>query len=64
MAEPGTIAARIVDAARRGQRLCLPGRTAWLGWWVSRIAPALYERLMLARVGGEFDLMQARSETQ
>ena len=49
---------------RRGQRLCLPGRTAWLGWWVSRIAPALYERLMLARVGGEFDLMQARSETQ
>lgn len=62
-AEPGTIAARIVDAGRRGKRLCLPGRTAWLGWWVSRIAPALYERLMLARVGGEFDLMQARSKT-
>jgi NAD(P)-dependent dehydrogenase (short-subunit alcohol dehydrogenase family) len=61
-AAPDAIAARIVDAALRGERLCLPGRTARLGWWVSRVAPALYERLMLSRVGGEFDLMQVRSE--
>ncbi len=50
------MAARIVAAAARGARLCLPSRTARLAWWVSRVAPAHYERLMLARVGAEFEL--------
>lgn len=50
------VAARIVAAAARGARLCLPSRTARLAWWVSRVAPARYERLMLARVGAEFEL--------
>jgi short-subunit dehydrogenase len=50
------VAARIIAAAGRGARLCLPSRTARLAWWVSRIAPARYERLMLARVGAEFEL--------
>ena len=50
------VAARIVAAAARCQRLCLPSRTARLAWWISRVAPAGYERLMLARVGAEFDL--------
>jgi len=53
---PAAVAARIVDAARRGQRLCLPGRTPRLAWWLSRVAPAVYERMMLRRVGGEFGL--------
>jgi len=53
---PQAIAERIVDAARRGQRLCLPGRTPRLAWWLSRVAPAAYERMMLRRIGGEFGL--------
>ncbi|HEX6018413.1 MAG TPA: SDR family oxidoreductase [Burkholderiaceae bacterium] len=53
---PQAIAARIVDAARRDRRLCLPGRTARLAWWLSRVAPAVYEGMMLRRVGGEFGL--------
>lgn len=55
-ATPEAMAVRIVDAARRGERLCLPGRTARLAWWLSRVAPAAYERAMLRRVGGEFGL--------
>ena len=62
-ASADAIAALIVDAARRGVRLCLPGRTARLAWWVSRVAPATYERLMLGRVGSEFGL-SARSEAR
>jgi len=50
------VAARIVDAAARRQRLCLPAATSRLAWWISRLAPRLYERLMLGRVGAEFDL--------
>ena len=59
---PAAIAERIVDAAQQGARLCLPGRTARLAWWVSRLAPATYERLMLGRIGSEFGL-SARSGT-
>jgi short-subunit dehydrogenase len=55
-ATPAAIAAQIVQAAARGDRLCLPGRTARLAWWLSRIAPAAYERAMLRRIGGEFGL--------
>ena len=55
-ATPEAIAAQIVAAAQRGARLCLPGRTARLAWWLSRVAPAAYERAMLRRVGAEFGL--------
>mgnify|MGYP001765482312 CR=1 FL=1 len=55
-ATPEAMAARIVEAALRGDRLCLPGRTARLAWWLSRVAPAAYERAMLRRVGAEFGL--------
>ena len=61
-AQPAVIAERIVDAAQRGARLCLPDRTARLAWWLSCVAPATYERLMRARVGGEFG-MSDRSAT-
>jgi hypothetical protein len=55
-ATPEAIAAQVVRAAQRGARLCLPGRTARLAWWLSRVAPAAYERAMLRRVGAEFGL--------
>ena len=55
-ATPEAIAAQIVAAAQRGDRLCLPGRTARIAWWLSCVAPAAYERAMLRRVGAEFGL--------
>lgn len=55
-ATPEAMAAQIVAAAQRGDRLCLPGRTARMAWWLSRVAPAAYERAMLRRVGAEFGL--------
>ena len=53
-AQPDAVAAAIVAAAQRGQRLCLPATTSQLAWWVSRLAPRFYERQMLRRVGAEF----------
>jgi NAD(P)-dependent dehydrogenase (short-subunit alcohol dehydrogenase family) len=46
---------QIVAGAARGRRLLLVGRTAWLAWWVSRFAPAVYERLMARRLRGELE---------
>jgi len=48
-------AQRIVAGAARRRRLLLVGRTAWLAWWVSRFAPAVYERLMARRLRGELE---------
>jgi NAD(P)-dependent dehydrogenase (short-subunit alcohol dehydrogenase family) len=48
-------AQQIVAGAARGRRLLLVGRTAWLAWWVSRFAPAVYERLMARRLRGELE---------
>jgi short-subunit dehydrogenase len=47
------VAALIHDAAAAERRLLLPSRTAQLAWWVSRLAPRWYERLMVARLKGE-----------
>ncbi|MFO1220146.1 MAG: SDR family oxidoreductase [Burkholderiaceae bacterium] len=47
------MAAQIHDAAAAGRRLLLPGRTAKLAWWVSRLAPRRYERIMAARMKAE-----------
>lgn len=52
-ARPEDIAARVLRAAQCGKRLLLPGRTAKLAWWVSRIAPAYYARAMARRLRGE-----------
>jgi NAD(P)-dependent dehydrogenase (short-subunit alcohol dehydrogenase family) len=54
--DPDEVAARIVDAAERGRRLLLVGRVAWTSYWVSRLAPALYARLMARRMRGELHL--------
>lgn len=45
-ATPEEIADQIWQAAKADKRLLLPGRTAWLAWWVSRLAPRTYARLM------------------
>jgi len=48
-------AQQIVAGAARGRRLLLVGRTAWLAWWISRFAPAVYGRLMAQRLRGELE---------
>jgi NAD(P)-dependent dehydrogenase (short-subunit alcohol dehydrogenase family) len=48
------IAERIFAAVAAGRPLLLPDRTSRLAWWISRLAPALYARLMKRRVGAEF----------
>jgi NAD(P)-dependent dehydrogenase (short-subunit alcohol dehydrogenase family) len=48
------IAARIFDAVARGRPLLLPDATSRKAWWVSRLAPALYARLMKQRLAEEF----------
>jgi NAD(P)-dependent dehydrogenase (short-subunit alcohol dehydrogenase family) len=50
---PQAVADRIVHAAARNRRLVLIGRTAHVAWWLHRLAPALYERLMSRRMRAE-----------
>lgn len=50
---PRGVARRIVDAAALGRPRVLIGRTAHLAWWLSRLAPSLYERLMARRMRSE-----------
>lgn len=50
---PEVVADRIVRGAERGRRLLLIGRTAHAAWWVSRLAPRLYERIMARRLRDE-----------
>ena len=49
-ATPAQVAERIYEAARRERRLLLPGATARLAWWVSRLTPAAYARIMARRM--------------
>lgn len=46
-------AGRIVAAAARRPRMLFIGRTARQAWWLSRLAPGLYERIMSRRLRGE-----------
>jgi len=46
-------AGRIVAAAARRPRTLFIGRTARQAWWLSRVAPGLYERIMSRRLRGE-----------
>ena len=54
-AQAEDIAAEILHAARNGKQLLLPGRMAKLSWWVSRIAPRYYARVMARRLRAEMD---------
>jgi len=47
------MAGRIVDAACRERRLVLPDGVSRASWWVSRLLPRVYERLMVKKVGKE-----------
>ena len=50
---PDHVAERIFDGCERGRRLLLIGRTARAAWWVSRLAPSLYERVMARKLRDE-----------
>ncbi len=52
-ATPQSIADRIFQAAARERRLLLPDSVSRSSWWVSRLAPRLYERLMVAKLDKE-----------
>jgi len=53
-ATPEDIAACIIDAVAAGRELLLPDATSRKAWWLSRLAPGVYARIMKRRVGGEF----------
>ena len=46
------VADDVVRAALRNRRLLLVGRDARLSYWIARLAPRLYERLMVKRTTG------------
>ncbi|HVN41779.1 MAG TPA: SDR family oxidoreductase [Steroidobacteraceae bacterium] len=50
---PEAVADRIFESAAAGRTRLLVGRTAWLAWWLSRLAPSAYARLMARRLRGE-----------
>lgn len=50
---PDAVADRIFRGCERSQRLLLIGRTARAAWWVSRLAPTLYERIMAKKLRDE-----------
>ncbi len=50
---PEAMAERIFRAAQAERRLLLPDRVSRLSWWVSRLAPRLYARLMVKKLEKE-----------
>ncbi len=46
---PDEVADDVVDAAARNRRILLVGREARLSYWIARLAPRIYERLMVKR---------------
>ena len=50
MTTPEELAVAIVVGMLRRKRLVLPSRTARMAWIVSRVAPRLYERMMVRRI--------------
>jgi NAD(P)-dependent dehydrogenase (short-subunit alcohol dehydrogenase family) len=61
---PESVAGRIYDGACKGRRQLLIGRTARQAWWLSRLAPALYEKLMARRLRGELESDAATTPTE
>ncbi|HXW10199.1 MAG TPA: SDR family NAD(P)-dependent oxidoreductase, partial [Steroidobacteraceae bacterium] len=51
--QPDDVADRIVRGAERNRRRLLIGRTAHAAWWVSRVAPGLYARIMARKLREE-----------
>lgn len=52
---PEEIAGKIFEAVRAGHELLLPDATSRKAWWLSRIAPKTYAKIMKRRMGGEFE---------
>ncbi|MDT3735270.1 MAG: SDR family oxidoreductase [Denitratisoma sp.] len=52
-ATPKAMAEKIFRAAQAERRLLLPDRVSRLSWWVSRLAPRVYERQMVRKLGRE-----------
>lgn len=50
---PDQAAAAILSGLDRGRAFIPVGRVAGLAWWISRLAPTLYERQMLNRIARE-----------
>jgi NAD(P)-dependent dehydrogenase (short-subunit alcohol dehydrogenase family) len=50
--EPERAAERIFRGVRRGRRRVFVGRDARVAWWLTRVWPAAYERLMIRRTLG------------
>jgi len=48
------VAEAIIDGVRKRRRTVLVSPTAHLAWWVSRLLPGVYERIMLATHRSEF----------
>ena len=51
---PEQVAECIVTAVAAGKPLLLPDATSRQAWWLSRLLPSLYARLMKRRLGREF----------
>lgn len=51
----GTAASAVLAGAERGRRLVFVGPTARVAWWLNRLAPTLYERIMARRLRGELE---------
>jgi NAD(P)-dependent dehydrogenase (short-subunit alcohol dehydrogenase family) len=56
LATPYEIGAAIVDGVRRGRRRVLPTSLSRSAWWLSRLAPETYARVMLTKQGPEFGI--------
>ena len=54
-ATPDAMASKIHAAAARERRLLLPDAVSRSSWWLSRLAPIFYERLMTRKLGREMD---------
>ena len=50
---PEAMAEHIFKAASRERRLLLPDRVSRASWWVARLLPRLYERLMVKKLSKE-----------
>lgn len=56
LATPEQIAEAIVEGVRRGSERVLPTPVSRSAWWLSRVAPGAYARVMLAKQGAEFGI--------
>ena len=54
VSSPEDIAEKIFAAIAMNRSLLLPDRTSRMAWWLSRLMPRAYARIMKRRVGAEF----------